>query len=355
VRQSGGDPDPDPTSDAAGNVATPVITAYLAAEGFEDELRTELVRAGVGAAMRPAHGRLFVTDAPAVDAAWSLDTWFDAVELPVASIADAARRLRAVQRNWVGYHPLHRGRAALIAERLPSVSGRVLALGEPAPTAPLGSWTLLEPGLVLAAARCSSPFPNGEPALAELRHGPPSRAYRKLWEALLRLGRRPGPGERCVDLGASPGGWTWLLSELGADVLAVDRAPLDPSVAARPGVRWQGGSAFGLDPATVLREGPLDWVCSDIACYPDRLAGLLERWLDAAPEATFIATVKFQGPTDHAACDRFRALPGATLVHLAHNRHELTVLVDRGPTGRADPGRADGYRTDRDRPAPFSR
>jgi 23S rRNA (cytidine2498-2'-O)-methyltransferase len=309
-----------------------VITAYLAAEDYEAELHDELVRAGVGPFLRAPHGRLLITDAPPVDAAWSLNTWFDAVELDVTSITDAARRLRAVQRNWAGYHPVHRGRAALIAERLPSVSGRALALGEAAPTAPLGSWTLLQPGRVLAAARCSSPFPNGEPALVELRHGPPSRAYRKLWEAFVRLGRWPQPGQRCVDLGASPGGWTWLLSELGADVLAVDRAPLDPAVAARPGVRHHAGSAFGLDPAEIARTGTLDWVCSDIACYPDRLAGLLERWLHAVPDAAYIATVKFQGPTDHEVCDRFRALPGASLVHLAHNRHELTVLLHGAAT-----------------------
>ena len=58
-------------------------------------------------------------------------------------------------------------------------------------------------------------------------------------------------------------------------------------------------------------------------------------------DAGVVATVKFQGPTDLAVCDRFRALPGASLVHLAHNRHELTVLVERAGTGRAAPGGQD--------------
>jgi len=30
----------------------------------------------------------------------------------------------------------------------------------------------------------------------------------KLWEALTRIGRWPGPGEVALDLGAAPGGWT---------------------------------------------------------------------------------------------------------------------------------------------------
>ena len=252
-----------------------MITAYLAADGFEAELAEELRRAGLASAMRPSHGQLFITDADPVDAAWAINTWFDAEEVPVGSIGDAARQLRDRQRNWCGYAPLHRGRAELVTAKLPHVSGRALALGEDPPRAPLGSWTLLAADRMLVAARCSSPFPNGRPALQERREGPPSRAYLKLWEGLLRVGRWPGPGDRCIDLGASPGGWTWLLSELGASVVAVDKAPLDPAVAARHGVSWRGESAFGLQPAhlqpRVPGDDPVTWVFSDIACYPDRL------------------------------------------------------------------------------------
>jgi len=328
-----------------------VITAYLAAEGFEAQLAEELRRAGLGPSLRPAHGRLLISDAAPVDAAWAINTWFDAEELPVRSIGDAARLLRDRQRNWVAYAPTQRGRAGLVTARLPHVSGRSLALGEAAPTAPLGSWTLLAADRMLAAGRCSSPFPNGEPALAEIRPdiaggGPPSRAYRKLWEALLRLGRAPGPGQRCVDLGASPGGWTWLISELGASVVAVDRAPLDPAVAARPGVQWLGTSAFGIDPQRLAAEGPLHWVFGDIACYPERLLLLVQQWRALRPAPAVVMTVKFQGPTDHDVTDRLRALPGARCWHLHHNKHELTLAIldaaatDPARTDPATPGRS---------------
>lgn len=307
-------------------------TAYLAADGYEQPLRDELTRAGLGPSLHWSDGRLAHSDAPPVDAAWALNTWYDVESLPITSIADAARQLRDRQRNWCAYPPEARGRTALIAAKLPHVSGRTLALGDAAPSAPLGSWTLLGPDRILAAARCASPFPNGEVALEEVRDGPPSRAYRKLWEAFVRLGRHPEPGERAVDLGASPGGWTWLLHRFGATVTAVDRAPLDDAVAALDGVRWIGRSAFGLEPgALVAADGAPQWVCSDIACYPRRLLELLRSWRAAAPAATIVFTVKFQGPTDHDATDALRAEPGVRLLHLHHNKHELTLLAEPAP------------------------
>src|SRR6266849_4369671 len=279
-----------------------MTTAYLAAEGFADQLQEELQRAGVAVVRR--HERLFVGDGPAIAAAWAANIWHDGVELPVASIGSAARALRDIQRNWAMYAPLYHRRAALIEERLPHVSARPIVFPAAAPTAPLGSWTLLAPDCLLAAGRCSSPFANGEVAFVEDKTGPPNRAYLKLWEALVRLGRWPQPGERCLDLGASPGGWTWVLARLGASVIAIDKAPLGPKVAAMPGVEWRGESAFALEPESV---GPVDWLMSDIVCYPDRLLRLVERWRASGLVKRFVCTIKFQGATEHDAAAAFAA------------------------------------------------
>ena len=299
-----------------------MTTAYLAAEGFENQLREELVR--VGAGIRAEHGRLLLSDAPLQDAAWAANIWRDCKELPVASIGTAAKALRDIQRNWSMYAPLHHRRAALIQERLPHVSAKPVVFPAAAPAAPLGSWTLLAPDRMLAAAHCSSPFANGEVELVEDKIGPPSRAYLKLWEALVRLRRWPQPGERCLDLGACPGGWTWVLAKLGAHVIAIDKAPLDPKVAAMPGVEWRGESAFALDPASV---GPVDWLFSDVICYPARLLRLVERWRATGLVGNFVCTIKFQGDTDHETARAFAAIPGATVLHLHNNKHELTFLL----------------------------
>ncbi len=305
-----------------------MTTAYLAAEGFVAQLEEELQRAD--APMTRRHARLFVGEGQAVAAAWAANIWHDCIELPAASIGAAAAELRDIQRNWAMYAPLHHRRAALIQDRLPHVSARPIVFPTAAPTAPLGSWTLLAPDRLLAAARCSSPFANGEVAFVEDRAGPPNRAYLKLWEALVRFGRWPGPGERCLDLGASPGGWTWVLARLGAAVLAVDKAPLDPKVAAMPGVEWRGESAFALEPETV---GPVDWLFSDIVCYPARLLRLVERWRASGLAKNFVCTIKFQGATDHDTAAAFASIPGAQVLHLHHNKHELTFLLGPRASG----------------------
>ena len=304
-----------------------VSTAYLAPLGFEQVLEEELALAGVDVRLR--HDRLLVSDSPPIASAWAANIWFDVQELPVASIGDAARTLRAIQRNWARFSPVLGGRSKLIEERLPHVSAKPLELDIEAPNAPLGSWTLLSNDRMLAAGRCSNPFPNGEPTFVEDRVGPPSRAYLKVWEALVRLHRRPVVGERCLDLGASPGGWTWFLARTGATVLAIDKAPLDPSVMALPNVTWQAGSAFGLEPRDV---GPIDWLFSDIICYPARLLTLVERWHAANTVRNFVCTIKFQGDTDHAVVRSFLELPGAQVMHLHNNKHELTLcLLGAGP------------------------
>lgn len=290
-------------------------TAYLAAEGFAAELDHELG----GADAR--HGRLLIASGPPRPAAWAANVWLDPQEIPIASISDAATRLRAIQRNWAVYAPRLYRRAMLIHEQLPTVSAKPLVFGTPPPAAPLGSWTLLDAGTMLAAPRCTSLFPNGEIHFVEDHTGPPSRAYLKLWEALTLIGRRPGPGEICLDLGSSPGGWSWALQRMGAQVISVDKAPLTPEIACLPGIEHRQQSAFGLDPLTV---GPVDWLFSDVVCYPARLLALVERWLAAGNCRNFICTIKFQGATDHATTRHFAAIPGSQLRHLFHNKHELT-------------------------------
>jgi 23S rRNA (cytidine2498-2'-O)-methyltransferase len=292
--------------------------AYLAAEDFETPLAEELDRRGI--TISAWHGRLALSPDPPVRTAWALDIWTDPREIAVPTVKAAADALRAMQRNWGAYGATHHRRMALIAERLPPVKGRALVFPESAPGSHLGGWTLLAPDKMLASPAKSSPFVNGECHFVEDHIGPPSRAYLKLWEALVRFGRWPAAGEQCLDLGASPGGWTWVLAKLGADVTAVDKAPLAASVVAMPGVSERLDSAFGMAPE------PVDWLFSDIIAYPDRLLALVRRWIEAGATRYIVCTIKFQGATDHDAAEAFAAIPGGQVIHLFHNKHELTFL-----------------------------
>jgi 23S rRNA (cytidine2498-2'-O)-methyltransferase len=301
-----------------------IRATYLAAPGFEQQLADELSRRGV--TIDRWFGLMALSRDEPVRAAWALDAWTAPVEIPVPSIKAGADALRAVQRNWSAYAVKHFRRMTLIGERLPPVHVRPLAFPAAAPTSHLGGWTLLAPDLMLASATKTSPFVNGECQFQEDRAGPPSRAYLKLWEALARLRRWPTAGETCIDLGASPGGWTWVLARLGATVLAVDKAPLAPDVAAMPGVRWQQESAFALEPQKV------DWLFSDVIAYPERLLALVRRWIEAGAVRNIVCTIKFQGETAHDAADAFAAIPGGQVMHLFHNKHELTFLWTDGAT-----------------------
>ena len=299
-----------------------MTSAYLAAEGYDDRLADELRYAHVP--IRQRHGNLFISDADgAIDAAWSINTWRNAEWIEIPTVGAAATALRNRQRSWSALAVLHRGRCRLIVDKLPFVSAKPLELGQAAPRAPLGSFTLLTPTLMLASRDCSSPFPNGQPTFVEDHNGPPNRAYLKLWEALSLVRRAPQPGDRVLDLGASPGGWTWSLARLGAHVTAVDRAPLDDAVTAMATVGWRGESAFGMDP----REfADVQWVFSDIIAYPQRILTLAKRWITANPGVQLVFTIKLQGDVDYAVIDEFRALPHARVVHLSTNKNELTLL-----------------------------
>jgi len=284
----------------------------LAPEGLDAETEAEL-----GSDAKKLGDRLHVAPARA-SVAWAANVWRDPTTIRFQTLAEAANALRALGARWA-FYPLSVPRP----EALPNVRNVAIEFPAAAPTEPLGSWTLLEPNVVLASPTCSSAFPNGEVHFVEDRHGPPSRAYLKLWEALVRLGRHPAYGDRCIDLGSSPGGWTWAMQKLEAWVLSVDKAPLDPRIARLPRVECRRTSAFGLDPKSA---GNLDWIVSDVICYPERLFAMLERWLVVHPQASYVVTIKFQGAAEMKPVHAFHEAHGGTLLHLHHNKHELTWM-----------------------------
>lgn len=133
----------------------------------------------------------------------------------------------------------------------------------------------------------------------------------------------PHKGARCFDAGASPGGWTWVLLQLGCDVFAVDRAPLAPALMAHPSVKFLKHDAFTILPQ---ESGPFDWVLSDVAAYPERLLEWVKKWILSGLTHNMVCTIKVQGKVDYSIIAEFAALPDSTVMHLNANKHELTFM-----------------------------
>ncbi len=309
-------------------MASEIQSAYLAAEGFTEPLLQELDGAVA------VHDRLVLSSQPVKEAHWAQNIWENPVILEIDSINNAAKQLKSLQRNWCLYsHTLHR-RAKLILDKLPPVKSQPLNFPSALPDSPLGSFTLLDENTLLASAKCSSPFPNGEAHFVEDKKGPPNRAYLKLYEALTLAGVTPHEGEFCIDIGGSPGGWAWVVQQLGAEVLSIDRSPLSPSIAELKGISFEKRDAFTLLPEEF--EGrPVNWLFSDVVCYPEKLYEWILKWVESGICKNLICTIKFKGKPDRMIVDKFITIPDSRVLHLFHNKNELTWFKLKGLPGDA--------------------
>jgi 23S rRNA (cytidine2498-2'-O)-methyltransferase len=159
----------------------------------------------------------------------------------------------------------------------------------------------------------------------------PSRSYLKLEEAYGILGREPQPGETVVDLGAAPGGWSFSAAKHGASVLALDNGPLKGGALGHPLIRHEEVDAFRYAPT---QGKPFDWLLCDVVDDPDKVLGLLERWVAQRWCRRFVVNFKF-GRTDPLPLLRKTIAANAPLAkacfplrarHLFHDREEFTLV-----------------------------
>jgi 23S rRNA (cytidine2498-2'-O)-methyltransferase len=291
-----------------------MYTAYLSPIDFKQQLKNELSN------ITHEFDRLLVTSTDAQNVYWAQNIWYDAQFITFTSISDAAKKLKSLHGLWSHYPYKNIRKAELIQEKLPFFKPKRLQFPSPCPKAPLGAWTLIDDQTMLVSKRTSSPFANGEALFIESKI-PPSRAYLKLYEALTLIGEHPTPSERCLEVGASPGSWTWVLNQLQTNIVAVDRAPLDPMFSNAKNIQILQKDAFSLLPKDLPK---IDWIFSDIICYPEKLLQWIHKWLSL--DINFICTIKFQGTNDYSIVQEFENIANSKVCHLYNNKHELTWI-----------------------------
>ncbi len=259
---------------------------------------------------------------------WSRSTMLEPFIVHFDSIGDAAGELKKIQRSWAPYSFTCFRRASLLQEKLPYVNLKKRDFPFKIPQSPIGLYTLVDDHMLIASASTTSPLPAGQVIWNEDHENPPSRAYLKIQESLVLASyffnrELPHGNEHCFEAGACPGGWTWVLVNLGAEVFAVDRAELAPSLMKNPLVRFEAHDAFTYKPEEL---GKFDWIFSDVICYPERLLSWIKMWLESGNVKNMICTIKMQGEIDWDLIRQFEEIPDSRIVHLNYNKHELTFI-----------------------------
>ena len=187
----------------------------------------------------------------------------------------------------------------------------------------------------VADTRDSAPWPLGIPRL-KLLPDAPSRSALKLDEALLTLMTPEErellvkPGMRAADLGAAPGGWTWVLTRQHLKVISVDNGPLREHVLETGLVEHLRADGFHWQPET-----PLDWMVCDMVEQPRRVAERMATWFREGwcKHAIFNLKLPKKKRWDETrlCLDLFQEQAGKPLhlraKQLYHDREEITVLA----------------------------
>ena len=188
------------------------------------------------------------------------------------------------------------------------------------------TWTVLDHENLLVCAKPFSRFPLGWHEFIEDKIVPPNRAYLKLWEVLCLGLITLQPDDVAIDVGSSPGGWTWALSEQVKKVYSVDKAALDPKISKSPSIVFKAGDAFKLDPKNFK---DCTWLFSDIICTPERLYELVQRWMNESKVQNYVCTIKFKGPSDFDMIQKFQEFEHSKIIHLYQNKNEVTWIKQR--------------------------
>jgi 23S rRNA (cytidine2498-2'-O)-methyltransferase len=136
------------------------IWAAIASDGFREDLKREIEAKKI--AVKEEAGDLFVLHGEAVPLAWARVVWREAHELSVASIGDAAKKLRPLAKKWRHFSLEHHRRGTLILEQLREAKLPELSFPVAAEPSGAGGFVLMAPDRILYTTKYDRPDPLGE-------------------------------------------------------------------------------------------------------------------------------------------------------------------------------------------------
>jgi len=179
----------------------------------------------------------------------------------------------------------------------------------------------------------SSPWPMGI-ARVRVPKGAPSRSAGKLSEAFMAfigndaMAKRVAPGMTAVDLGAAPGGWSWILARNHLSVVAVDNGDIDQALLDTGQVKHRRMDGFDYKPAKAV-----DWMVCDMVEKPALVANLVAKWTGNrwCRECIFNLKLPMKKRYEEVELCRGRIAQGLEgmafelrFKHLYHDREEVT-------------------------------
>ena len=181
----------------------------------------------------------------------------------------------------------------------------------------------------------SSPWPLGIPRL-RVHAEAPSRSALKLEEALLVLLDEDErklllrDNMQAADLGAAPGGWSWVLMRHGMKVTSVDNGPLRQNLLDSGRVDHLRADGFSWQPKQTL-----DWMVCDMVEQPRRVAARMAEWFREGwcRQAVFNLKLPMKKRWDETSLclDLFQQQAQRPLTirarQLYHDREEITVFA----------------------------
>ncbi|MFC4729653.1 23S rRNA (cytidine(2498)-2'-O)-methyltransferase RlmM [Coralloluteibacterium thermophilus] len=191
--------------------------------------------------------------------------------------------------------------------------------------------------LAVADPKTTSPWPLGIPRL-RIHGDAPSRSAAKLEEAITVLldpderARRLQAGMYAADLGAAPGGWSWILARRYLRVWAIDNGPLAESAHATGLIEHVRADGFRWQPPQTL-----EWMVCDMVEQPRRVADRIATWLREGwcRQTIFNLKLPMKKRWDETVLclDLLRERTGMPLDirarQLYHDREEITVYARR--------------------------